>query len=159
MSFFKKLFSGGASKLIKTISDTVDEFNLSDEEKQEFKLKMETLVSKRDSEIEQTLRKELEAKERVLIAELNQSDNYTKRARPTLVYAGLLFIFLVHVVTPIVANFTDVVIIDIELPQEFWYTWASVVATWSIGRSSEKIIPSNKASRAVTGTKKINLLD
>ena len=85
MSWVTDLIGGGTATVIGEVGKIVDQFHMSDQEKRQFKLEMEALLQKRDGEIEQTLRAEMEAKERVLIAELNQGDNYTKRARPTVV--------------------------------------------------------------------------
>ncbi len=85
-----KIFAGGVGNVIGQVGGIIDQFKLSPEQKQKFKLEMESLLQKRDSEIEQTSRAELGAKEHFLVAELAQGDNYTKRARPTVVYAGLI---------------------------------------------------------------------
>ncbi|MCK5380279.1 MAG: hypothetical protein KAJ81_02340, partial [Candidatus Latescibacteria bacterium] len=81
MSWFTKIFSGSVGTLVEQVGGVVDQFHLSGEEKQRFKLELEALLQKRDSEIEETIRTELQAKERVLVAELTQGDSYTKRAR------------------------------------------------------------------------------
>ena len=148
MSWFTNLFSGSVGTLVEQVGGVVDKFHLSGEEKQEFKIQMTALIQKRDSEIEQTIRKQLEAKERVLTAELTQGDSYTKRARPTVVYAGLVFIFLNYVFVPIIGQLFSVEnMVSLDLPPEFWVGWSGIVAT-------------NAISRAVTGNKKrTRLLD
>lgn len=113
---------------------------------------METLLQKRDSEIEQTARAETQARERVLVAELTQGDNFTKRARPSVVYIGLIFIALNHVIGPWAAYFIGTEIPEITLPTEFWVAWGGIVATWSIGRTMEKRGQHNKMTGAITGT-------
>ena len=80
---------------------------------------MESLLQKPDSEIEQTIRAELGAKARALVAELAQGDNYTKRARPTVVYAGLIFIFYNYCVVPTIQSLTDAAVVAFALPTEF----------------------------------------
>ena len=114
-----KIFAGGAGKVIGQVGGIIDQFKLSLEEKQKFKLEMESLLQKRDSEIERTSRAELRAKERVLVAELAQGDNYTKRARPTVVYAGLIFIFYNYCVVPTIQSLTDTAVVVFALPTEF----------------------------------------
>ena len=66
----------------------IDELSASSGEKAKARLQMESLIQDRESEVEQTIRKELESKERIIVAELQQSDNFTKRARPSVIYAG-----------------------------------------------------------------------
>lgn len=82
----------------------------------------------------------------VMVAELAQGDNYTKRARPTIVYVGLAFIGLVHVLMPMAA-WLSVLIREkplpempaLSLPSEFWWAWSGVCGVYAIGRSIEKI--------------------
>ncbi len=152
MSFLSKIFSGGLGEVIEKAGNLADKFNLSGEEKQAFKLEMETLIQKRDSETEETLRIELQAKERVLVAELQQGDKFTKRARPMVVYAGLAFIGINYVVVPIVGLLNGVVVSPLELPVEFWAGWSGIVMTWSIGRSAEKRGSQNRVTSAITGS-------
>lgn len=152
MSWFSKLFSGSVGTLVQQVGEVVDEFNLSGEEKQRFKLQMEALLQKRDAEIEESLRAELQAKERILVAELTQGDSYTKRARPSVVYAGLVFIAFNYVIVPIVSDIFGTRMPAFDLPPEFWYGWSGIVATWSVGRTFEKRGASNKLVRTITGS-------
>jgi len=92
-------------------------------------------------------------KSEVMKAELSQGDTYTKRARPTVVYAGLAFIALVHVIFPIVAFFTEKKMPTLALPSEFWYTWGGVCSVWIVGRSGERVVSGNKIIKAITGKK------
>ncbi|MDY6828273.1 MAG: 3TM-type holin [Pseudomonadota bacterium] len=182
MSWFSKLFAGGAGEVIDKVGNTIDRFHLSGEEKQAFKLELQRALMQRESEIEQTIRKNLEAKERILVAELQQGDTYTKRARPTVVYFGLVMIALNYFVLPalllvsgnsdklvnctttMVPNAQTVTSCEREtlfpLPQEFWVAWGGIVATWAVGRSFEKSAASNRVTRAITGSRKhSSLLD
>ena len=156
MSWFASLFSGG---IIKQVGGIIDGLNLSGEEKLKFKLDMEALLQKRESEIEQTVRTELQAKERIMVAELTQGDNYTKRARPTIIYAGLAFIAINYVIFPLIAAFTLRNFPELSLPTEFWYAWSGVAGTYAIGRSFEKRGATNWFTKASTGSKGSNLLE
>ncbi len=159
MSWITNLLGGSVGTLVGQVGGIVDQFHLSGEEKQRFKLELEALVQKRDSEIEETIRTELQAKERVLVAELTQGDNYTKRARPTVVYAGLGFIFLNYCIIPAIQSLTGAVVEPFELPTEFWAGWSGIVATWFIGRSAEKRGGHNRMTRIITGSGTSRLLD
>ena len=158
MSWFTKLFSAGASSLVESIGDVADRFITTDEERNAFKLQVEQLLQKRDSEIEQTIRAELSAKERVLVAELKQGDAYTKRARPTVVYAGLAFIGINYVLIPLIARAASAFGVEgfdtrplADLPTEFWAAWGGICATWVVGRSAEKRGSRNRAVEVITG--------
>ena len=120
---------------------------------------MEVLLQKRDAEIEETIRTELQAKERVLVAELTQGDSYTKRARPTVVYAGLTFILINYCIIPAIQSLAGVLVKPFDLPTEFWVGWSGIVATWTIGRSAEKRGARNRLTSIITGSGTSRLLD
>ena len=70
-----------------------------------------------------------------------QGDKFTKRARPTIVYAGLVFVFITNVLIPVIAYFsgkTPEEMPQINLPSEFWWAWGTVVSVYGAGRSAEK---------------------
>jgi len=152
MSWLTKFFSGGVSEIVNGADKLVGRFIASPEEKQKFKLELEQMLLKRDAEIEQAIQAELGAKERILVAELRQDDNYTKRARPTVIYAGLGFIFLNYCVVPIVRSFTATDVQPFALPAEFWMAWGGIVSTWVVGRSAEKRGVRNRAVKTITGS-------
>ncbi len=152
MGFISNILSDSSSNLLSNMANVADQFITTGDEKQAFKLQMESLVQQRESQIEQTLRAELGAKREVVASELRQDDKYTKRARPTLVYFGLLMIAINHMIFPILARFFDIDSNPLPpLPLEFWVGWSGIVGTWSIGRSAEKIGATNKITRLITG--------
>lgn len=161
MSWISQIIGSSFGKIVDGVEKIADEFHLSGEEKNQFKLQMQELLQKRSSEVENTIRAELQAKERVLVAELNQGDRYTKRARPSIVYCGLIFIFLNYCVLPSVAFFTgmDTSSLMLSLPTGFWTAWTGICATWSIGRTMEKSGISNKFTSIITGNNKPVILD
>ena len=161
MSWITRILGGTFGNVVEQVGNVVDKFHLSGEEKQKFKLELEALLQRRDSEIEETMRSELQAKERILVAELTQGDSYTKRARPTVVYAGLVFIFFNYCLIPILVKIfgADAASIQLDLPAGFWAGWSGIVATWSVGRSFEKRGARDRFTRAVTGSSPGSLLD
>lgn len=142
MSFLGTLFSG--VDIVGSVAKIADDFHLSGEEKQKFKLDIETLMQKRDAKLQDTLMTELKAKERIIVAELTQGDKLTKWARPMVVYAGLVFMCVNNVVGPWAAHFFGQEIPAIDMPTEFWFAWGGIVATWSVGRTKEKMGIPNK---------------
>lgn len=153
MSIFGKILNAVTSPagLVKEAVGLLGNVFPNKEKQQEFETNMLVLLQKRDSEIEQSLRMEMQAKERVLVAELNQGDNYTKRARPTVVYAGLGIVGINHIVLPWIAAFAQIEVPPIEVPPIFWTGWSGIVITWSIGRSAEKMGSKKKIVSAITG--------
>jgi hypothetical protein len=160
MSWLSKIFSGSVGDVVDKVGSVVDRFVTTGEDKQRFKLELESLLQKRDREVQETIRTELQSRERVLVAELTQGDSYTKRARPTVVYAGLAFILFNYCIVPFigaVASNSNMVALD--LPTEFWVGWSGIVATWSIGRTVEKRGARNRFTSIVTGAKPVSLLE
>lgn len=159
MSWITSILGGSIGTVIEKVGGVIDEFHLSGEEKKKFKLEMEALLQKRDSEIEETIRSELQAKERILVAELTQGDKFTKRARPTVVYAGLGFILFNYCLVPVLAKVFGSDVTPLALPPEFWYGWSGIVATWSVGRTFEKRGAQDRVTRAITGGGFTSLLE
>lgn len=157
MSFsgiLKNLFSG--SDIVQDLRDLADEFFTTDEERQQFELKMEYLVQKRLSEVEQTVRMEMDARSKIIIAEMQQGDKFTKRARPSLIYFGLFIIFWNYCLVPssfILFGSSPANELQLfELPIEFWAAWGGVVGIWSGGRTLERIGFRNKPLSVITGS-------
>ncbi len=156
MSFISDVLGGTAGKVIEAVGGVLDRISTTDEEKQAAKLALQRLLQERDSEVEQTLRSTIQAKERIMVAELQQGDNYTKRARPTIVYGGLLLV-LVGAVAKILGMSLDV---NALVPDEFWIVWGGVCGVWIIGRSAEKIGSANRAVEVITGGRAVpSILD
>jgi hypothetical protein len=159
-NWLSKIFSTGAIGFADGIAGIVDRFVQTKEEKTEAMLQLEALIQKRDSELEQTIRAELGAKERVMVAELSSGDNYTRRARPTMAYFGMAVIGLNYVVLPWGGFFTGVSMPDpIQLPEAFWLSWGGVVGVWSIGRSMERRGAKNNLVSMITGGKQPGLVE
>ncbi len=152
MSIISKVLSGSIGKVVDALAGAADRFIQTPDEKAAFKQVAAALIAQRDTELEQTLRTEMEAKERVLIAELAQGDSYTKRARPTVVYSGLLLVFINHVVLPWISHFTGSAPPSIEIPAMFWTAWGGICGTWVIGRTFEKRGTENKLVSLITGS-------
>jgi hypothetical protein len=154
MSIFQKLFSGGLSEIVNSVGGIVDKFTLSKEEKNAFKLEMQSRLMQIDKEMEETYRTELETRADIIKAEMAQGDRYTKRARPTIVYAGLVFIFILYVLVPVISYLmgNDVSEPPINLPEEFWWAWGTVVGVYGAGRSAEKMGVVNKITNLATGS-------
>lgn len=153
MELLKKLFSKGVSDVVNSVGDIVDRFTLDKEEKLKFKQEMQSQLMKLESELEETYRKELDARQEIIKAEMAQGDLYTKRARPTIVYAGMLFIFFVYVLVPVIAYIGGAENMpEIQLPNEFWWAWGTVVGVYGVGRTAEKMGVTNKLTNFITGS-------
>ena len=138
MSFISDIFKGSFGGTIEGIGNTVKKFVTTDADRMAMQLELERILQIRDSELERTIQSELQTKERIIVAELQQGDTYTKRARPTVVYFGLVVIFYNYCLIPSIQVFKGLPLLPFVLPTEFWIAWGSIVATWSVGRTAEK---------------------
>ncbi|MDG4475422.1 holin family protein [Thiovibrio frasassiensis] len=125
---------------------------MSDTEKAAAQIQIEQMLEQRETAL-------IDLQRSVITAEMAQGDNYTKRARPTIVYFGLGAIGLVHVLLPVLAWLVltlmgkPIVLPTIALPEQFWLTWGGVCSIWMIGRSAEKRGQSGKMLSLITGSK------
>ena len=151
--WLSKLFTGSIVEIGEGVANIADRFIQSADEKAAFKLEMERLLQARDAELEATIRTELQAKERVMVAELQSGDSYTRRARPTMAYFGMAVILLNYVILPWAGFFMsgEGVPPPLDMPAEFWYAWAGVVGVWSIGRTMERRGSQQELVKIVTG--------
>lgn len=158
----------GAAKTVGSLVDSLgglfDRFIHTKGEKAQFMLEAEKIAQLRLSELEQSYRVELEAKQKVIQAEMANRDKFTKRARPMVVYVGLGAIVINYVLFPILAWVTleltgsEAELPVLDLPAKFWWAWTSVCSVWAIGRTQEKLGSTHKSVRAITGHEPIDLL-
>lgn len=152
MNILNNLLGGGLKDVLSGAEGIIDKFKLSPTEKNQFKLEMEALLQRQEANLEETYRQEVNAKMEILKTELTQGDNYTKRARPSVIYAGLIFIFFIYVVVPTIAFFTGKQSPSLTLPEDFWWAWGSIVSVYGIGRSVEKSGSRNQITNVLTGS-------
>ncbi|MCK5168416.1 MAG: hypothetical protein KAQ75_00945 [Bacteroidales bacterium] len=176
ISKISEFISGAGTNLIDSLSDAVDEFVTTKEEKEKLKqellriqgeqqqnqrsfiVRMEELTQEREKEVEETIRMELDAKKEILMAELNQDDRFTKRARPTVVYVGLIFILLEllglrHIIMTYLKVDAEIIANSDQIFKIFLGVWGSVLGVYSIGRSVEKRGTRNSWTSVITGNK------
>lgn len=110
---------------------------MSEAEEAQAQLAVQRLTQDRDQTITTSQRD-------IIMSEMAQGDGFTKRARPSIVYTGLAFIGINHVVMPCIgwahALWTGKLIElpSLTLPAEFWWAWTGVCSAWVIGRSFER---------------------
>ena len=177
MTFIQKIaqfISGSGANIVDSLTASIDTFVTTKEEKEKLKqelikiqgeqqqnergflMQMEQLTQLREKEIEETIRKELDVKQNILLAELDQDDKFTKRARPTVVYVGLAFIFLEllglrHIILHHVGVDASMIENSDNIFKMFLGVWGSVIGVYSIGRSVEKRGTRNAWASFVTG--------
>lgn len=142
--------------VLKPVFDVVDKLILDKDLAQ--KLKHEFLMADyREAE------GEIHAKRDIIVAELQQSDNFTKRARPAVVYTGLgamvfnycfipFFKFVIGVIAQLGGSTITITPEPFALPPEFWWAWGGVLSVYVVGRSVEKT-KSTWWSKIVAGEK------
>ena len=128
---------GSVADLAKGIVDRIFPAAASAEEKLKAQTQIQQMVEDRENTI-------VNAKAAIITAELNQDDRYTKRGRPTILYGGLIFIFLNHALFPMAAwvitifSTGNIEMPNLSLPSEFWWAWSGVCSIYVLGRSHEK---------------------
>lgn len=180
--------SGKGASVISSIEETVDEYIYTNEEKfrskedsdrfraelklrlaemnqqltdseQNFRLEIEKMMRQREQQIEETYRQHLSNSKDVVLAELNQDDLFTKRARPMVVYAGLVFILLevlglrIFVLDAIQAS-DAIVSSSSDVFGSFMWVWGGVVGVYAAGRSAEKRGKVSRLTEMATGSGK-----
>jgi len=150
--------------LIGKVGEVIDSLHTSGEEKATARLAVEKLAQDFEVELEKSYRAEVAAKERIMVAELQQSDAYTKRARPSIVYAWIGQGLLVTALTFVVI-FMRVTVPDVGVLGQLMIAWmgggAGVVATYTITRGVEKRGIARDGSRvaavvsAITGNRQL----
>jgi hypothetical protein len=130
--------------LAKSVVERFFPAKMTDTEKAQAELGLQQMLQERENAV-------IDAQKSIIVSEMQQGDIYTKRARPTIVYAGLAFIFLVHVFLPGYAFFSNKAVPALTLPEEFWWAWTGVCSAWVLGRSAEKRGSTNKLVTMITG--------
>lgn len=155
-----KLIGDTVGSIIKPATDLVDEVFTSADEKNQYKQRLAEIAADAERNALAHAETIANAQRDVIVAELQQDDKYTKRARPTIAYSGIAVLLLNHIILPWAAFFagTDPSgLPSVELPAEFWWGWTGVVGVWAIGRSVEKKAKiegeaPSKYARMVTGS-------
>lgn len=138
---------GSVASFAKGVVDRFFPPKMSEAERAQAEMQLQVMIEAREAAL-------LDAQKSIIVAEMNQGDDYTKRARPTIVYAGLCFILMVHVLFPMFSYFTKETLPEISLPHEFWWAWTGVCSIWVMGRSFEKGGSKGKIVSAITGAGK-----
>jgi hypothetical protein len=145
---------GSVADLAKGLVDRFLPAKMTGAEKAQAQIQLQEVLDKRETAL-------VESQKSIIMSEMSQGDTFTKRARPCIVYFGLIAIGLVHVILPITAwlvlittgkPLTDMP--SIMLPGKFWGTWGGVCSIWVIGRSAEKRGSANKLVSMITGGRK-----
>lgn len=103
----------------------------------------------------------------IIVAELEQGDKFTKRARPMIVYTGLVVLVFNHALVPFINRCVEWYVLSqggdlsafaaltpMNLPSEFWYAWSGVVGVYAVGRTAEKRGARGKLINWITGKDK-----
>ena len=148
------LFGGG---VVSSVGGIIDSLHTSEAEKLAARNEAAGIIIKAMEQVDATYLAEVASKRDVMVAEMAQGDTYTKRARPTIIYGGLVFIGLNYVLAPIlgrlvallrsfgdlspaqVAALTELSAPLADLPPEFWAAWGGVSGLYVLSRGREKL--------------------
>ena len=149
MSIFKKLLgtvgsvfppAALAKKVMDVIGGRVDDESgvLSDLEPAIAQAVLERDAA-RDNAMAETLQSELESRARIIEAEMSQGDTFTKRARPMVVYTGLVMFLLEFGIRAWLVLRGQAMPTEMIIPGALVAGWTTVTGVWAVGRSAEKI--------------------
>lgn len=128
---------GSVADLVGGLADRFFPKKMTFEERAVKELELQKIIQDRDNARDT-------AKRDVMVAEMNQGDNFTKRARPAIVYTGLFVIIVNYVLNPWMTYWAlmffkqQVTLPAINMPEQFWLTWGGVCGLYVLGRSAEK---------------------
>ena len=138
----------------KLAADIIGKFKADPTKKQEIEGDLAKLNEQLKMKVEDHITEEIHGRTEIIKAEMAQGDKWTKRARPAVVYSGLLFIFINYVLPTLFQYGGLKPLPTIQLPSEFWEAWKVVVSVWSVGRTLEKVGINNAMTRTITGSEK-----
>ncbi|MBS3742482.1 MAG: holin family protein [Candidatus Cloacimonetes bacterium] len=127
------------STIISPVTDMIDDVVTTDEERLKLKNKLKEIENNLAIAVMEHEQEVIKSKKDVMVAELEQDDKYTKRARPTVVYGGLAVILLKHILVPFITELAGINFPDIAIPSEFWLAWGGVTGVYSFRRTQEKL--------------------
>lgn len=138
------ILTGGVSDIVKGVVGIFDSLHTSEEEKQDAERQVFDMVTSRMAVIEQSIQARFRMVTEIIQSEMASGNIYTKSARPTIVYAGLLIHMLNAFGQMLGAQ-------PIEVDPNFTYVWGGVCGVWIVGRSAEKAGKRSRATELVTG--------
>ena len=118
---------GWFKELVSPVKDLISEYVVDKDKANELNAKIDAMENTLESKI-------VDGKTKVMLAELNQDDLYTKRARPTIVYVGL-GIAVFNSIMMWVATLLDKGLPGLEVMGAFWAAWGSAVGIYGYQRS------------------------
>jgi len=127
------------STIISPITIMIDEVFTSDDERLQAKNKLAEIEKAASLKLIDYEKNIIDKKAEIMVAELKQDDKYTKRARPTIIYMGLIVLVVNNVLLPWISHFIGSAPPAIAIPAEFWYAWAGVTGVYAFGRTKEKL--------------------
>lgn len=142
----KKLLGGAFGGFLQQGADIADRFIVSPEERAQFRQADKERTAALQLEIEATVQERYRAVRDIIVAEMKHGSAYAKNARPSVVYAGLAM----FVGATVASGFG----IEVEIPEQFTYTWGAICSAWVIARSTERVKANGwagKVASVVTG--------
>lgn len=106
-----------------------------------------------EKEFSEAYKVELATRAEIIKTEMMQSDKFTKRARPAVVYVFLTMTFLNYTVLPFIASIFKLTDLQLVIPSEAWSAFKIVLGVYVVGRTFEKSSGINKITSAINKTK------
>jgi hypothetical protein len=157
MAWYDKIIGGGLGAMAEGAASIIEALQAGKIKKHEAEAMLQELKDRELARGHEDFKAELGAKERIIVAELQQGDTFTKRARPFVIYTGPVIVFALAIMYYISwwKNTTMPPTPDFIL----WYlgAWAGYGSVYAFGRTKEKLGAGNSFTKLVTGASNATL--
>jgi hypothetical protein len=144
-TFLKGLFSGGASKIVDSVKDVIDEFNVSGEEKAKIQQALIDSTNKHLEAMETEANKLILAEQEAITdrwkSDMSSDSWWSKNIRPIVLGSLFAFWFLIVIFDSSIKEYFEVKDTYIEATK---YLLDIVVIAYFGSRGAEKVIPQFK---------------
>lgn len=145
MSILSKIFSSGAEKIVGAVGDVLDKVTTTQDEKNKAeiaKMQLQIYIQQRlielENEVEKTVQQDLENQRELIKLEMQNSDPYVRRARPSIIWVGLGIMIFNYVFLPLFQLIIGNTISPVKLPAEYWTVWGIYAGGYAYLRTREK---------------------
>jgi len=145
MGKLRDLIGAGLGQTVSGVMDSVSRMSAGHLGKKELKLEIEKMMDGQADRLHGQVMAELGASERIITAELQQADLYTKRTRPMLLRRGFYLIAGDIGLRVVAAHAIAIWKIETQTPPvselELWFmgAWAALLGGYTAFRSIEKV--------------------
>lgn len=153
-AWIEKIIGSGVGSFIEKAGGVIAKIGEGHTGKKEALIQLQQLATAEFGTVQETLQAELQSKERIIVAELQQDDKFTKRARPFVIYCGPVVAIIIAGMHYAAHYMGTTPPPTPEVVYWFFGGWTSFGSVYAFSRSKyDKTAQQNKFSQLVTGGK------